>query len=106
MAAARRRLPGAGDQPPRQRGARTWGCRRSSLGILARAESLALLRKHRPDLAPDDPVLDAIAAELGDLPLALHLAGSFLARYRHAPSASRRPISKPCGGPICWRIAR
>jgi tetratricopeptide (TPR) repeat protein len=56
------------------------------LDVLARAESQALLRKHRPALAPDDPVLDAIAAELGDLPLALHLAGSFLARYRHAPS--------------------
>ena len=53
--------------------------------MLARTESVALLRKHRPDLAADDPALDAIAAELGDLPLALHLAGSFLARYRHAP---------------------
>ena len=53
--------------------------------MLARSESLALLCKHRPDLAVDDPMLDAIAAELGDLPLALHLAGTFLARYRHAP---------------------
>ena len=43
-----------------------------------------LLCKHRPDLTRDDPALDAIAEELGDLPLALHLAGSFLARYRHA----------------------
>ncbi|HEY0739096.1 MAG TPA: tetratricopeptide repeat-containing protein, partial [Herpetosiphonaceae bacterium] len=31
-----------------------------------------------------DPELEAIAAALGDLPLALHLAGSFLAKYRHA----------------------
>jgi tetratricopeptide (TPR) repeat protein len=54
------------------------------LGILQRDESLALLRHHRPDLSTDDADLDAIAAELGDLPLALHLAGSFLARYRHA----------------------
>ncbi|MCB0182462.1 MAG: tetratricopeptide repeat protein, partial [Anaerolineae bacterium] len=28
------------------------------------------------------PLLDAIASELGDLPLALHLAGSFLAHYQ------------------------
>jgi hypothetical protein len=56
------------------------------LDVLERAESLALLRKHRPDLAPNDPVLDAIAAELGDLPLALHLAGSYLARYRYTPA--------------------
>ena len=54
------------------------------LGILQRDESLALLRHHRPDLSTDDADLKAIAAELGDLPLALHLAGSFLARYRQA----------------------
>jgi hypothetical protein len=48
----------------------------------ARAESMALLHRHRPDLAPDDPDLSAVAAELGDLPLALELAGSYLARYR------------------------
>ena len=59
-----------------------------SLGVLSRPASLALLRKHRPDLAPDDPVLDQIAAELGDLPLALHLAGSYLARYRQTPFGS------------------
>ncbi len=52
------------------------------LGVLRRAESLALLRKFRPDLADDE--VDAIAEEVGDLPLALHLAGSYLARYRHA----------------------
>jgi tetratricopeptide (TPR) repeat protein len=62
------------------------GVHKVSLGVLARAESLDLLCKHRPDLAPDDPALDALAKELGDLPLALHLAGSFLARYRHASS--------------------
>jgi tetratricopeptide (TPR) repeat protein len=54
------------------------------LDVLPRPESLALLGEHRPDLAADEPLLDDIAAELGDLPLALHLAGSFLARYRHA----------------------
>jgi len=55
------------------------------LGVLARGESLELLCKHRNDLAVDDGGLDAIAEELGDLPLALHLAGSFLRQYRHAP---------------------
>ena len=34
-------------------------------------------------LVPNDPDLDAIANELGDLPLALHLAGSYLAQYKH-----------------------
>jgi tetratricopeptide (TPR) repeat protein len=50
------------------------------LDVLARDESIALLREHRPDA--DEPLLDAIAQEVDDLPLALHLAGSFLARYR------------------------
>ncbi len=49
-----------------------------ALGVLARAESLALLLRFRPDLPTGDPSLDAIAVELGDLPLALHLAGSYL----------------------------
>ncbi len=52
------------------------------LGRLARPESLALLHHHRPDLGQDDPGLDAVADELGDLPLALDLAGNYLARYR------------------------
>ncbi|RYB04332.1 tetratricopeptide repeat protein [Lichenibacterium ramalinae] len=52
------------------------------LGILERCEGLALLRHHRPDLRINDPDLDAIAEELGDLPLALELAGRYLARYR------------------------
>ncbi len=49
------------------------------LGVLPRAESIALLRQFRADLADADA--DTIAAELGDLPLALHLAGSFLKKY-------------------------
>lgn len=53
------------------------------LTVLPRAESVALLHKFRSDLSIDDENLDAIAAEVGDLPLALHLAGSFLARYRY-----------------------
>ena len=49
------------------------------LGVLPRPESVALLRQFRADLADADA--DALAAELGDLPLALHLAGSFLQKY-------------------------
>ncbi|WP_129678301.1 tetratricopeptide repeat protein [Candidatus Chloroploca sp. Khr17] len=56
------------------------------LGVLSRTESIALLRKHRPELAVDDPALAAIAAELGDLPLALHLAGSYLETYADSPA--------------------
>jgi tetratricopeptide (TPR) repeat protein len=58
------------------------GVQALQLGVLSRAESVALLRKFRPDL--DDDEVDTIAEELGGLPLALHLAGSYLARYRHA----------------------
>ncbi|MBX3016180.1 MAG: hypothetical protein KF832_31955, partial [Caldilineaceae bacterium] len=58
------------------------------LHTLARAQSLELLAKFPANInaAPYTPQemtdLDAIAAALGDLPLALHLAGSYLARYR------------------------
>jgi tetratricopeptide (TPR) repeat protein len=48
-----------------------------------RGDSVRLLRRYRSDLL-DDSDLEAIAAEVGDLPLALHLAGSFLATYRHS----------------------
>ena len=53
------------------------------LEILPRPQSIELLRKFRPELAADDPVLDHIADELGDLPLALHMAGNFLKRYEN-----------------------
>lgn len=53
-----------------------------TLGVLPRTKSRELLAKFRPDLA-GVPVLDEIAAELGDLPLALHLAGSYLKTTRH-----------------------
>lgn len=53
------------------------------LETLTRDQSVELLRKFRPDLAEIDSELEQIAAELGDLPLALHLAGSYLARYRY-----------------------
>ncbi|HEX5760891.1 MAG TPA: tetratricopeptide repeat protein [Thermoanaerobaculia bacterium] len=58
------------------------------LDALPRPESVALLRRLRPDVSADDPDLDGIAAELGDLPLALHLAGSFLATYRFSEAGS------------------
>jgi tetratricopeptide (TPR) repeat protein len=67
------------------------------LNVLARSESIALLRQYRSDLAEDDADLNAIAANLGDLPLALHLAGSFLGRYRYAvtPSAYLAQLQQP-----------
>jgi tetratricopeptide (TPR) repeat protein len=49
---------------------------------LPRHESIELLRRFRPDLAADGSDLDRLAEALGDLPLALHVAGSYLQRYR------------------------
>jgi tetratricopeptide (TPR) repeat protein len=49
-----------------------------ALPVLKREQSIELLRKFRPDLPADDPDLNAIAEQVGDLPLALHLAGSYL----------------------------
>jgi transcriptional regulator with XRE-family HTH domain len=60
----------------------TLGITALPLDVLPRADSIELLRRYRPDVAADDPGLDAIAQELGDLPLALHLAGSYLRVYR------------------------
>jgi tetratricopeptide (TPR) repeat protein len=54
------------------------------LGVLTRNESIELLRMHRPDLSTENESLNAIADEVGDLPLALHLAGSYLETFRHA----------------------
>jgi tetratricopeptide (TPR) repeat protein len=83
------------DWLPRSGGARvlitsrraTWspalGVRAVAVGVLPRSESVALLRRFRPDVAENDRSLHAIAEELGDLPLALHMAGSYLKRYCH-----------------------
>jgi tetratricopeptide (TPR) repeat protein len=57
------------------------------LDTLLREESVALLKEFRPDL--EDGIADKIAGELGDLPLALHLAGSYLKRY----SAAVTPVA-------------
>jgi tetratricopeptide (TPR) repeat protein len=67
------------------------------LGVLDRGESVALLRRYRPDLPADDPNLHAIAQELGDLPLALDLAGRYLRRYARdvAPAAYLEDIGRP-----------
>lgn len=46
-------------------------------------KSVTLLLNHRPDLSDDNALLAEIAEELGQLPLALHLAGKYLAHYRH-----------------------
>src|SRR5262249_40543070 len=74
----------------------TLGVRVLPLGVLRREESLALLHQHRPELKADDVDLEAIAAELGDLPLALHLAGHFLARYRSMrPAAYLAQLRQP-----------
>lgn len=57
-----------------------------ALGVLSRDESITLLQHLCPTLAVE--LCDAIAEELGDLPLALHLAGSYLHRYRWVLAAS------------------
>lgn len=55
------------------------------LAVLDPSESVALLRSARPDLRADDPRLHTIAGLLGQLPLALTLAGSYLATFKHTP---------------------
>lgn len=67
----------------------TLGVQALPLDVLARPQSIALLRGFRPELPAAAADLDALAAELGDLPLALHLAGSTLRRYAHALSPAQ-----------------
>lgn len=59
------------------------GVQQLPLDLLERPQSIKLLRGFRKDLKKEDPDLHAIAAELGDLPLALHLTGSYLQAYRY-----------------------
>lgn len=68
-----------------------------NLGMLSRQESVELLRKYRPDLPAEDADLHSIAEELGDLPLALDLAGRYLKRYARdvAPAAYLEDICQP-----------
>lgn len=70
------------------------------LGLLSREESVALLGKHREDLAETNKEgLDAVADALGDLPLALHLAGNYLADRRYSrlgdPAAYLEALQQP-----------
>jgi tetratricopeptide (TPR) repeat protein len=67
------------------------------LAVLAREHSVTLLQKHLHDAAVDPNELSAIALELGDLPLALHLAGSVLVQYREAitPAAYLQRLREP-----------
>ena len=62
----------------------TLGVTALPLDVLKREESLALLRKY--NFAADADILNEIAEELGDLPLAIHLAGSYLFRYQRVIS--------------------
>lgn len=57
----------------------TLGVKSHVLGVLDRAESIRLLQRFRPTLTTDEA--NAVAEAVGDLPLALHLAGSYLGRY-------------------------
>ncbi|MEM9808961.1 MAG: tetratricopeptide repeat protein, partial [Cyanobacteria bacterium P01_D01_bin.56] len=54
------------------------------LGVLERSESIALLQALAPQL--DRSNADAIAHELGDLPLALHVAGAYLSFFAEVVS--------------------
>ena len=87
----------------------TLGVTTFPLDLLPRPDSVELLRRYRPDLAADDHGLDAIAEELGDLPLALHLAG--VTCTRTAPRSASTATWRSCGGPRlsstrrCWARA-
>lgn len=52
------------------------------LQMLSRNESIALLRQYRPELPNSDTDLNEIAGIVGDMPLALTLAGRFLKMYK------------------------
>ncbi|MCS6883036.1 MAG: NB-ARC domain-containing protein [Oscillochloridaceae bacterium] len=61
----------------------TSGTVRHDLDTLARDASVRLLQSYRAEM--EQEAASKVAAVLGDLPLALHLAGSFLRRYRQIP---------------------
>lgn len=69
----------------RSRWSRGLGISTLPLGELTTVASIALLRGYRPDLRSDEPTLEAIVQEVGGLPLALHLAGSYLETYQDDP---------------------
>lgn len=60
-----------------------------ALEVLSRSDSISLLKSNQEFFGGKEKDLDAIAAELGDLPLALYQASRFLARYRHAMTPAK-----------------
>jgi tetratricopeptide (TPR) repeat protein len=57
------------------------------LDVLSPGDGLSLLERYQPAAGPEDAgALADIVVELGQLPLALHLAGSYLRRYPTATS--------------------
>ena len=65
----------------------TLGVQVLDLDVLPHSDSRSLLERYRPAATEGDAgALADIAAELGQLPLALHLAGSYLRRYLTATS--------------------
>lgn len=52
-----------------------------SLDVFERSDSVTLLRKHGSKDSSTDPVLNFISETLGDLPLAIDLAGRFIGYY-------------------------
>lgn len=59
------------------------GIRTISLKTLKHEDSVNLLKGYISNLVQEEEaILSQIASQLGNLPLALHLAGSFLSRYR------------------------
>jgi tetratricopeptide (TPR) repeat protein len=60
-----------------------------SLDVLPRSQSVDLLRKCAPGIKANDDELATIADKLGDLPLALHLGGTFLANYHRVVTPSQ-----------------
>ncbi len=81
----------------------TLGVQPHSLSTLSRQQSIMLLHKFPatqnalPFTPEDEPSLNGIADELGDLPLALHLASNYLARYRRevSPTAYLAQLRQP-----------
>ncbi|KAA3664243.1 MAG: hypothetical protein DWQ04_06735 [Chloroflexi bacterium] len=64
----------------------TLGVSQLTLPVLQRTHSVHLLRQFRADFTVAEA--DLIAAEVGDLPLALRVAGSYLQRHRHEMSVA------------------
>jgi len=71
------------------------GIRAVHVDILPRPKSVELLQKLCPGLSGEDSA--AIALELGDLPLALYLAGSYMAKYGRdiSPAQYLEKLRKP-----------